>query len=90
MKKGLTRIAPSLTAAAVAAAFSLAAPAQAADNGKFRIGVVTFLSGGAAGPFGVPSLNGAKVMVEALNAAKVPAPYGLKGINGRHRGDRSR
>lgn len=82
MKKGFTRIAPSLTAVAMAAAFSVAAPVQAAENGKFRIGVVTFLSGGAAGPFGVPSLNGAKVLVEALNEGKVPAPYGLKGING--------
>ncbi len=59
-----------------------AQPALAADNGKFRLGIVTFLSGGAAGPFGVPSVNGAKVLIDALNEGKVPAPYGLKGING--------
>lgn len=82
MKSAPFRIAPSTTAVAVAAALALSAPAHAADNGKFRIGVVTFLSGGAAGPFGVPSLNGAKVLVEALNEGKVPAPYALKGING--------
>jgi branched-chain amino acid transport system substrate-binding protein len=56
--------------------------ANAADNGKYRIGVVTFLSGAAAGPFGVPAANGAKLLVETLNNAKVPAPYGKKGING--------
>ena len=82
MKNTPFSFAPSATAVAIAAALALSAPAHAAENGKFRIGVVTFLSGGAAGPFGVPSLNGAKVLVEALNAGKVPAPYGLKGING--------
>lgn len=56
--------------------------AQAADNGKYRIGIVTFLSGAAAGPFGVPAANAAKLTVEALNAGKLPAPYGKKGING--------
>jgi branched-chain amino acid transport system substrate-binding protein len=82
MKNAAFRIVPSATAVALAAALAAAAPAQAAENGKFRIGVVTFLSGGAAGPFGVPSLNGAKVLIEALNAGKMPAPYALKGING--------
>lgn len=56
--------------------------ASAAENGKFRIGVVTFLSGAAAGPFGVPAANAAKLTVEALNAGKLPAPYGTKGLNG--------
>lgn len=66
-----------------AAALALAASAtQAADNGKFRVGIVTFLSGGAAGPFGVPAANAAKLTIEALNAGKLPAPYNKKGING--------
>jgi len=69
--------------AVMAAAGTLAAmPVHAAENGKFRVGVVTFLSGAAAGPFGVPSINGAKVLVDALNEGKVPAPYNVKGING--------
>ncbi|MGJ9420772.1 ABC transporter substrate-binding protein [Massilia sp. CMS3.1] len=55
---------------------------HAADNGKFRIGVVTFLSGAAAGPFGVPAANAAKLTVDALNAGQLPAPYNKKGING--------
>lgn len=77
---------PSFRLSAIAAALALAAgvstSALAADNGKYRIGIVTFLSGAAAGPFGVPAANAAKLAVEALNAGKMPAPYGKKGING--------
>jgi len=66
-------------------ACSLAAPRglARADEPKFRIGVVTFLSGAAAGPFGVPARNGAEVLVEAMNGGKVPAPYGKAGFGGR-------
>lgn len=68
---------------AAAVALSLAAGiAGAADNGKYRIGVVTFLSGAAAGPFGVPAANAAKLTVDTLNAGNLPAPYKKKGING--------
>jgi branched-chain amino acid transport system substrate-binding protein len=68
---------------AMAACFASAVTAaSAAENGKFRIGVVTFLSGAAAGPFGVPAANAAKLTVEALNAGKLPGPYATKGING--------
>ncbi len=56
------------------------APAPAAP---FKIGVVTFLSGAAAGPFGIPARNGAEVFAESLNAGKVPAPYEKKGLGGR-------
>ena len=59
-----------------------ATPAVAADAPTIKIGLVTFLSGGAAGPFGVPGRNGAELMVEAINAGKVPAPYGTKGVAG--------
>jgi branched-chain amino acid transport system substrate-binding protein len=59
------------------------APAPAAEAKPFRIGIVTFLSGAAAGPFGVPARNGAETLVEALNAGKVPAPYATKGLGGR-------
>lgn len=68
-------------AAAVSLALAAGA-AGAADNGKYRIGIVTFLSGAAAGPFGVPAANAAKLTVEALNAGKLSAPYNKKGING--------
>jgi branched-chain amino acid transport system substrate-binding protein len=73
-------IAAAAISLAVSAAFAPAA--QAAENGKFRIGIVTFLSGGAAGPFGVPAANSAKLTVEALNKGALPAPYNKKGING--------
>ena len=57
--------------------------AGAAENGKFRLGIVTFLSGGAAGLFGVPAGNAAKITIDALNKGTFPAPYAkLKGING--------
>ncbi len=73
-------------AIAIAIAVALAAGAttsvMAADNGKYRIGIVTFLSGAAAGPFGVPAANAAKLTVEALNAGKLAAPYNKRGING--------
>jgi len=83
VKKRFVRITRGLSLATLACAgLASALPAAAAENGKFRLGIVTFLSGGAAGPFGVPSSNGAKVVIEALNDAKVPAPYDKKGING--------
>lgn len=69
-------------AAAMALTVGMVAGAQAAENGKFRVGIVTFLSGAAAGPFGVPSANAAKIMVDNLNAGNLPAPYATKGING--------
>lgn len=72
----------STTASAMVLAAGVASSAIAADNGKYRIGIVTFLSGAAAGPFGVPASNAAKLAVEELNSGKVPAPHGKKGING--------
>lgn len=54
--------------------------AHAADD--YKLGLVTFLSGGAAGPFGVPAKNGADMLIEALNSGSLPAPYDKIGING--------
>lgn len=59
---------------------ALTATAQAAED--YKLGLVTFLSGGAAGPFGVPAKNGADLLIDALNAGTVPAPYDKIGING--------
>lgn len=47
-----------------------------------KVGVVTFLSGGAAGPFGVPARNAAELTAEMLNAGRLPAPYTAKGFGG--------
>ncbi|MEH6405424.1 MAG: ABC transporter substrate-binding protein [Sneathiella sp.] len=69
-------------AAMMLAAGALAvAPASAEET--FKVGVVTFLSGGAAESFGVPAWNGGKTLIEALNrGGEVPAPYGTKGFGG--------
>ena len=72
----------SVTASVLAIALAAAtAPAMAQDK-PIKIGVVTFLSGAAAGPFGVPARNGAEVVSETLNAGKSPAPYATVGFGG--------
>lgn len=68
-------------AAAFAAACGFAAvPAQAQET--FRIGIVSFLSGQAAESFGVPAVNGGKVLIEAFNKGEAPAPYDKAGFGG--------
>jgi branched-chain amino acid transport system substrate-binding protein len=47
-----------------------------------KVGIVTLLSGPAAGPFGVPARNAAELTAEFLNAGTVPAPYAQKGFAG--------
>ena len=69
-------------AIAAAAAAALVPAFAAAQEAPIKIGVVSFLSGAAAGPFGVPARNGAEIMFEMLNAGKVPAPYATKGFGG--------
>lgn len=64
----------------LALAASLALPAAVAQ--PVRTGIVTFLSGPAAGPFGVPARNAAELMAEMLNAGSVPAPYATRGFGG--------
>jgi branched-chain amino acid transport system substrate-binding protein len=67
--------------ACAAAALALSAtPALAQET--FKIGIVSFLSGQAAESFGVPAVNGAKVLVDAFNAGKAPAPYNKVGFGG--------
>jgi branched-chain amino acid transport system substrate-binding protein len=58
------------------------APALAQQKTSIKIGFVTFLSGPASGPFGVPAKLAAEGIVESLNAGKGPAPYQIKGIGG--------
>jgi branched-chain amino acid transport system substrate-binding protein len=75
-------------AGAAVLAVALAVPvrqgvqAAPAKPGEVKVGFVTFLSGPAAAPFGVPARNAAEVLVEQLNAGKAPAPYGAVGIGG--------
>jgi branched-chain amino acid transport system substrate-binding protein len=47
-----------------------------------KLGIVSFLTGPAAGPFGIPGRNAAEVLIEAFNAGKAPAPYDKVGLGG--------
>src|SRR6185295_13873161 len=67
---------------AAVAMFGMTAAAIAQAQQPLKIGIVTFLSGPAAGPFGVPARNSAEVVTESLNAGKLPAPYATKGFGG--------
>ena len=70
----------------LAAVFAVSAsPARLAwaEEGEIKIGFVVFLSGAAAGPFGIPSRNAAEVLVEGINAGALPPPYDSPGIGGR-------
>jgi branched-chain amino acid transport system substrate-binding protein len=67
---------------AVAVGLGLTAPGFGQDEPSLRIGFVTFLSGPAAGPFGVPARNAAELILEHLNAGSMPAPYDSQGIAG--------
>jgi branched-chain amino acid transport system substrate-binding protein len=53
------------------------------DVKPIRIGIVTFLSGPGAAPFGVPARDAAQFAIDALNAGGVPAPYQARGFGGR-------
>jgi branched-chain amino acid transport system substrate-binding protein len=61
---------------------SLCAASGVVAQQPIKVGVVTFLSGPAAGPFGVPARNGFELVTELLNAGRVPAPYATKGFGG--------
>ena len=67
-------------ALAVGALALLALPVAAQDS--FKIGIVSFLSGQAAESFGVPAVNGAKVLIDAFNKGSAPAPYNKPGFGG--------
>lgn len=70
-------------AAAIGLLTTFTAPSEAeAQDSSVKVGFVTFLSGGAAGPFGVPARNAAELMIEAINAGTVPGPYNTAGIGG--------
>jgi branched-chain amino acid transport system substrate-binding protein len=73
---------PRLAAAALGLGLAAMASVPAYAQGTYRLGIVTFLSGGAAGPFGVPAKNAADVVIDAINAGTLPAPYNSKGIAG--------
>jgi branched-chain amino acid transport system substrate-binding protein len=63
----------------LAATTALSAGSAYAEN--YKLGVVTFLSGSASGPFGIPAKNAAELLIEAINDGTLPG-YESKGING--------
>lgn len=65
---------------AAAAALCAAGAVQAQET--FKVGIVSFLSGQAAESFGIPAVNGAKVLLDAFNKGAAPAPYNKVGFGG--------
>jgi branched-chain amino acid transport system substrate-binding protein len=60
----------------------LAAAGGAQAQETFKLGIVSFLSGQAAESFGIPAVNGAKVVIDAFNKGAAPAPYNKVGFAG--------
>ena len=67
---------------ACALAAAVLAPAGALAQQPVKIGFITFLSGPAAAPFGVPARNSVEFVVDELNAGKAPGAYKTKGFGG--------
>ena len=64
------------------ATIALAQQPVPATQAPVKLGIVAFLSGPAASPFGIPGRNGAEIVIEALNAGTAPAPYNTVGLGG--------
>ncbi len=80
MKRSLFQLIGMGVAVALATVGLTTSSALAKD--KILMAVPTFLTGGGAPAFGIPSRNGVEVIVNAINAGQVPAPYNTKGIAG--------
>jgi branched-chain amino acid transport system substrate-binding protein len=63
--------------------FALLGTPVASAQAPLRIGIITFLSGPAAGPFGVPAKNASDLLVETLNRGGQIPGYEKKGFGGR-------
>jgi branched-chain amino acid transport system substrate-binding protein len=70
--------------ASLAAATAAVVPVQAQQPAAatVKLGIVSFLTGPAASPFGIPGRNGAEIVIEALNSGKAPAPFNTVGFGG--------
>lgn len=76
-------VGPTLCVAALAAVLVTFVPGvSAAQEAPVTVGVVTYLSGPSAAPFGMPARNAAELIIGALNAGKLPAPYTTPGFGG--------
>ena len=83
MKHTRTKWSSAALAAVGAAALALSPQAATAQDAPLKVGVVAFLTGAAAGPFGVPGRNGAETVIDAINKGALPAPYNTVGAGGR-------
>ena len=74
----------SLARVTFTALFAVGALFSASVNAKdtVKVGVVSFLTGPAGGPFGVPAKQGAQLVIDAINSGTMPAPYNKKGFAG--------
>lgn len=70
----------SMMGAGAALAVMLSASAYAQE--PVKLGIVSFLTGPAAVPFGVPGRNSAELIIDAINKGSLPAPYNTKGLGG--------
>jgi len=86
MKSEKLKYRASKTAIGIAAALAMTGAigiTAASAQETFKIGVVTFLSGGAAESFGIPAWNGGKLLIDLLNKGGVlPPPYDKRGFGG--------
>jgi len=79
----MRNVSPRINLRTIAMATALASASLLANAQEtFKVGVVSFLSGQAAESFGIPAVNGAKVLVDAFNKGQAPAPYNKKGFGG--------
>ena len=79
----MRNVSPRMNLRTIAMATALASASLLAHAQEtFKVGVVSFLSGQAAESFGIPAVNGAKVLVDAFNKGQAPAPYNKKGFGG--------
>ncbi len=78
-KKFLTALLSTVSTVALAQTPPAAPPAPPTE---LKIGIVSFLSGPGAAPFGVPARNTAEFLADAFNSGKAPAPYNVKGFGG--------
>ncbi len=79
-KLAKTTLFASLAVSAIAISVSSTAIAQ--ENKEVKMGIVTFLSGGAAGPFGIPARNAAELIIQAINKGQLPGSYSSVGLAG--------
>jgi len=81
MKKGMLHSGLLALALSAFTGASMVTHSAFADD-TFKVAVVSFLTGPAAGPFGEPGRHGAELVIDAINEGTMPAPYNSVGFGG--------